>query len=161
MRYLYSGMLELKLCGREEVEVAARLLIKAHAPTDATLQDVQDFYLPRLTGIFSHSLSSSDSSRVIILGMAPDGVVHAAYELPRIVQLDGILTLPRGYIATDPVNQGLGTEFFNGVTRLFEQVAFEIGQPVVHAPQASFRHTADFFLKRGYALIREEEGLPT
>ena len=104
---------------------------------------------------------SVEPSRVVILGQSPEGIVHGAYEIPRLNTFEGGLVLRRGYIAAERENRGFGSQLFAGVTRVLEQVAFELDRPLDHFPETSFRHTTNFFLKRGYVVVKEVDSLPT
>ena len=122
-------MLELKFCSKEELDIAARLLIKAHAPSDARAEDVYGYYLQQLKRNLAALAFSVEPSRVVILGQSPEGIVHGAYEIPRLNTFEGSLELRRGYIAAEPENKGFGSQLFTGVTRVLEQVAFELDKP--------------------------------
>lgn len=154
-----SSTLEFRLCTISDSDAAASLLVKAHAPSDAT-HDVQGFYLKQLEESLALSAFSESPSKLIILGYSADGSIRAAYELPALNTFEGQLELRRGYISAEPEMRGFGSELFAGVTQILEQVAFNKGRQIIHFPQASFRHTTAFFVKRGYELIQEVDSLP-
>ncbi|MBI2549953.1 hypothetical protein HYV83_02115 [Candidatus Woesearchaeota archaeon] len=153
-------MLELRLCRTEDVEQAAALLVKAHAPHGVTWQQIRDYYLPGLEESLMASVTSDERpDEIVVLGIGrASGLVHAAYELPLPNMFNRDLEVRSGYIAAEPKGQGFGSGMLTIMMRIFEQVAFAIGQPLIHRPETCFRRTTRFFTMHGYGVVLEHDG---
>jgi len=71
--------------------------------------------------------------RVVIIGIY-NGEVAGVYVIPRFVLEGDILTnsIIGSYFITEPIGNGIGTEFMGSLTQVFEELAHRCNAPLMH-----------------------------